>query len=367
MTSLYRYCTVHALTGEVLARDLPMSDVEFGPALSAAGSFQGTVAPRLAHLVRSQLAAGTTLLVVERDRQALWGGIIWRGLPAGSALSVEASGPGSYPFQRYDLHGNLGGRGPYVHADPCRVIRDAWDYLQQQPDGNLRVAVDATTSSAKVGTPADPYDVPWWEESSLGSVIEDMTAVEGGPEWTEGISWSSAGKAAMSIRLGWPRLGRRRTDITFSTGVNIVGNPLVEYDADQAAQVVIALGAGQGRSRRRAIDAARDGKLRLEHVLDAPGEKANDRLAARARAERIARQVVGDVPQITVIDHPSAHIGSWQIGDDVSVRVHNEWTTFTAWCRIVGWQIRPGAADGPDQADLQLRRADRFNYSGGMS
>ncbi|MEU2558433.1 hypothetical protein ABZ626_03660 [Streptomyces longispororuber] len=360
----YRFITARALTGDVLAWDLPMSNVEFGPSLSAAGSFSGEVAPRLATLVRTQVDAGDTWLYVERDGRLMWGGLVWRATPEGSALQVEAAGPGSYPYRRHDLHGNLNGRGPYVNADPCRVIRDVWAYLQEQPDGDLGVLVDDTTSKVQVGTPGDRYSIDWWEAPVLGDVIEDMVQVEGGPEWTETVSWTGE-KPRHRIRIGWPRLGTRRRDLAFTTGVNIIESVAVEYDADEAAQVVIGLGAGEGRSRRRTIDAVRNGRLRLEHVLEVASEKGADRLAARARTERIARQVTGEVTEITVHDHPAAPIGSWQIGDEVRVRVHDDWADYDMWSRIISYQIRPGAEDS-ERAVLQLRRADRFTYGGGV-
>ncbi|WP_274558039.1 hypothetical protein [Streptomyces spiramyceticus] len=358
----YRYLTQHALTGSLLAPDLPLSQVEFGPELSGPGSLTAVVEPRLAHLARAHVDPGTSLIFAERDKSLLWGGIVWRADPEGQQLRIEAAGFGSYPHRRHDLHGNLGGRGPYVHADPCKVIRDVWAYGQEQPDGNLRVAVDATTSKARVGTPAEPYAVDWWEAPTLGSVIDDMTAVESAPEWTETVSWGPGGLPTARIRLGWPRLGTRRTDIAFTSGINIASSVPVEYDADSYAQVVIALGAGEGRSRRRAIDAVRDGRLRLEHVAEFPSEKGNDRLAARARTERTGRQVIGEVTEVVLRDHPAAPIGSFQIGDEVRLRLHDQWHDFDGWARIVGWQIKPSNGENQEQAVVQLQRADRFTY-----
>ncbi|GAA3371181.1 hypothetical protein GCM10020367_20810 [Streptomyces sannanensis] len=359
----YRYLTQNALTGDILAWDLPLSGVEFGPELNGPGSLTAVVEPRLAHLARAQLDPGNTLIFSERDGTLLWGGIVWRADPEGQQLRVEAAGVGSYPHRRHDLHGNLNGRGPYVNADPCKVIRDVWAYCQEQPDGDLRVVVDSTTSKATVGTTAEPYSVDWWEAPTLGQVIDDMTAVESAPEWTESVAWTG-GKPATRVRIGWPRLGTRRTDISFTSGINVAKTVAVEYDADSYAQVVVALGAGEGRSRRRAIDAVRDSRLRLEHLLELPSEKGNDRLATRARTERTARQVIGEVTEIVVRDHPAARIGSWQIGDDVRVRVHDQWSEFDGWGRIVGWQLKPPTGDEQEQAVVQLQRADRFTYGG---
>lgn len=357
----YRYRSWNALTGALLAADLPLSSVTFGLGLNAAGDFDGHLAPRFAHLLPEQLTPGNTLLTCERDDALLWGGLIWRAVPEGSTYPIEAAGWGSYLHRRHDTHGNLGGRGPYVNADPCQVIRDTWAYAQEQPDGNLRVTVEPTTSRARAGSTAEPYRTDWWEAPVLGEVVSAMTRIEGGPEWTETTAWSN-GQPAGRIRLGWPRLGTRRFDLSFTSGINVASSVPVSYDADEYAQVVIALGAGEGRSRRRATDGIRNGRLRLEHVLEVPAEKGTDRLAARARTERTSRQVLGEVTELQVIDHPAAPVGSWQVGDDVRVSLHDQWTDFDGWCRITGWSIRPPRGTQAEQITLTLARADRFTY-----
>ncbi|WP_372407397.1 hypothetical protein [Streptomyces luteireticuli] len=357
----YRYITQHALTGDILTWDLPLSEVEFGPELNGPGSLKATLKPRFRHLLRTHVDPGTTLIYVERDGTLLWGGIIWRAEPSGAEYPIEASGFTSYLSRRHDVDGNLGGRGPWVRADPCQLIRDTWAYAQSLPDTGLGVTVDSATSKATIGTPAEPYRTDWWEAPTLRSAIDDATAVDGAPEWTETVSWSS-GLPARRIRLGIPCLGTRRHDISFTSGVNVASTVPVVYDADEYAQVVIGLGAGEGRSRRRTVDATRDGRLRLEHVLEAHAERAVDRLAARTRAERIARQIMGEVHELSVIDHPSARLGSYQIGDDVQVRLHDEWTEVDSWCRITAIKFTPPQGENPERATLTLARPDAFTH-----
>lgn len=359
----YRFETRHALTGELLAQDLPLSGVEFGASLNATGTLSATLEPGFPHHT-DVIDPGNTIITVTRDGAVLWGGLVWLTAPEGPALPLEAAGWGSYLHRRHDLHGNLGGRGPYVYADPCSVIRHAWEYAQEQPDSDLRVLVDSTVSGSTVGTPAEPYASQWWDAPSLGRIVDDMAAVDGGPEWTDETVLSN-GRPHGRIRIGWPRLGRRRTDISFSTSVNITTAVPVERDADAYAQAVIALGAGEGRNRRRAIDAIRNGRLRLEHVLEAPAETATDRLAQRARGERMTRQILGEVTRIEVADHPAARLGSWQVGDDVRVQLHDTWADVDGWCRITSWTIRPPDENAPERVTLTLARADRFTYGGG--
>ena len=197
-----------------------------------------------------------------------------------------------------------------------------------------------------------------WTATAAGRTAYLDRALLGTPQEADqpapGIPWRR-------IRLGYPRLGRRRSDLTFATGVNIIQAVPVTYSADDFAQVVIATGSGEGRARYRAIDAVRDGRLRMEQVLDLPNTRGNDVLARRARTERTWRQTKGAIDTIVIRDHPAAPFGSWQVGDDIPVSVHDEWTDFDGWMRITGWRAQPDGDNG-EQFTLNLARADSFTY-----
>ncbi|MFI0822318.1 hypothetical protein ACH4TX_41905 [Streptomyces sp. NPDC021098] len=364
MAASYRVLTQHALTGQWLSKALPLTDLEYGSELNGPGSLTGTLKPHLLASNTTLTDPGTTLIYVEDDGLLRWGGLVWDARPRGSEYAIEAAGWSSYLQHRHDIDGNLGGRGPYVYADPCKVIRDIWAYAQSIPDGNLAVTVDPTTSTATVGTPAEPLAFSWWENPVLGDAADDLVSGDATPDYTCDVSWNSSRTTPQRrIRLGWPRLGARRKDISFSTGVNIVEDPEVPQAGDEYAQVVIASGAGDGSAKRRAINAVRNGRLRLETVLDLPDIKATDILVKRAAAEAKWRQTLGTVEEITVRDHAAAPIGSWQVGDDVRVRVNNDWVSFAGWCRITAWTVKPDAPGGM-QATLQLKPADSYVYGG---
>ncbi|MFD7980176.1 hypothetical protein [Streptomyces sp. NPDC059071] len=359
-----RVLTQHALTGEWLTHSLPLGGLAYGPELNGPGALTGTLAPRLLSQNPAMVDPGNTFIYVETEGQITWGGLVWDVRPKANTLHLEAASWSSYLQRRHDLHGNLAGRGPYTYADRCQVIRDIWTYAQSVADGNLDVVVDTTVSSSTVGTPSDVYAFAAWETPNLGERLDDLVSGDATPDYTCDTSWNAT-KTAVSkrIRLGWPRLGARRTDISFASGVNIVDDPEIVLAADDYAQVVIASGAGDGSAKRRQTSAVRDGRLRMEHVLELPDIRANDVLASRAAAERTARQRLGTVEEITVRDTPAAPIGSWQVGDDVYTRVYNAWTTYTGWCRITGFTVRPDAPDGP-QSTVQLKPADLYQYGG---
>ncbi|WP_404974807.1 hypothetical protein [[Kitasatospora] papulosa] len=359
-----RVLTQHALTGVWQSLALPVQDLEYGDELNGPGTLIGRLSPRLVSQNPTLLDPGTTLIYVESAGQLRWGGLIWDVRPQGDTFDIEAAGWSSYLQKRYDLDGQLGGRGPWVNADRCQVIRDAWAYAQSIADGSLGVVVDSTTSTSTVGTTAERHESNWWDSQSIGDMVDDLVSGEATPDYTCTTTWTADKTAPVRrIRLGWPRLGARRTDITFSSGVNIIEDPEVPFSGDEYAQVVIGMGAGDGSAKRRQVSAVRNGRLRLEHVADFPDVKANDTLASLTSAERKRREVLGSVDQITIRDTTAAPFGAWQVGDDVYVRVHNAWVDYVGWRRITGWTIRPHATGGP-QAVIDLKPADAYTYAG---
>jgi hypothetical protein len=351
----YRYILTRAATGEILHWNLPLTEVEFGPEKSGPGSLSATLNPTFARRMSDMLDdAGDTVILVERNTRLLWGGILWRAEPQGPKLPVEASGFSSYLHRRFDLHGNLDGRGPYIEADPCQVIRDVWAYAQEQPDGDLGVVVDDTKSTAKTGTARDPYTTSKSDPRNLGEIVDEMAGIVDGLEWTETVTWRGL-RAERHIVLGAPRLGRRREDLTFTTGANVTGEPHVIKDADTYAQWVIGLGAGQGSKRKVVIDGVRNGRLRLEQKLET-SVKDETRLTQRTRRERLARQILPTLTELEITDHPAAPIEALRVGDDVSIRLHEPHTVYNGWNRIVGWTVRPGNGETPERITLKLER-----------
>lgn len=359
-----RVLTQHALTGEWLSTALPVTDLEYGPELSGPGSLTGRLSPRLVASNLTLADPGTTCIYVEAAGQIQWGGLVWDVRASGNDYIIEAASWSSYLQKRYDLAGEHGGRGPYTYADRCQVIRNIWDYAQSVADGDLGVTVDATTSTSQVGTPTDVYHSYSYDLKALGDQVDELVSDQSTPEYTCVTSWNGDRTDVVKrIKLGWPRLGARRNDITFASGVNIIDEPEEALSGDDYAQVVIGTGAGDGSAKLRQISAVRNGRLRLEATAAFPEVNGNDVLKARVEWERAWRQTLGSVGQVTIRNTSAAPFGAWQVGDDVYTRIHNAWTDYTGWCRVTGWSIKPTATGG-DQAVVSLKPSAMYSYGG---
>lgn len=359
-----RILTQHALTGAWLSTALPLTDLEYGDELNGPGSLTGTLSPRLLASNPDLADPGNTLIYAESGGQLLWGGLVWDVRTQGSKYAIEAASWSSYLQKRFDLDGQFGGRGPYTYADRCQVIRDIWTYAQSVADGNLGVLVDTTSSTSTIGTPSDVYNSYAYDVNCLGDKVDDLVSGDATPDYTCTTAWNSDKTAVVKrIKLGWPRLGRRRNDISFSSGVNIIEDPEVARSGDDYANVVIGSGAGDGSAKLRQISAVRNGRLRLEAAIDAPELNGNDTLKARTDAELAWRMVMGAVDSISIRNTSAAPFGSWQVGDDVPTRINGQWGDYVGWCRITGWSIKPTAQGGP-QASISLKPSAMYNYGG---
>lgn len=351
----WRWLARRALTGEWLHDDVPLSQPQPLWALSAAPQLSATIDPEVARFRASDgrmlLDEWGTMLYAEADGQLRWGGIVVSSRFQGSTWSVEAAGVSSYP------HG-IPYTGEYrqVAIDPADVMRHVWSHVQGYPNGDLGVSVVGSTT-ARVGTTAEKYELLWWEVPDCGSVI-DQLAQECRFDWLDEVAWAEDGSkdVAHAIRVAQPRVGRRREDLSFEQGANITDVVPVIRDGDWLANEVIGVGAGEGRAVLRSSVPVVDGRLRRPAVYSDKSIRSQALLDSLCRSELAARQAVTEIAEIEVVDHPHARIGSWQLGDDILVQATLPWLGDVAiWHRIVAWALLEES-----RARLTLVRSERY-------
>lgn len=315
-------------TESLIADEIPVGRGRVHRALSGPGGVSGTVGvevPRLAGL----LTAGTTGLYCLTDHGTVLGGGILQPETAsdGGVLALDARGHSGYlRGMPYDDDNQ------WVQVDPADLIRHAWTYVQSLPNHDLGMAVDSTRTPVRIGEEerevdfetrdgerveftAGPIKWNYWQTHDLGDEV-DRLAVETPLEYATEHRWDRARSTMRHrLRLGYPRLGRRRTDLAFTVGVNVAEHPTVTGGGFVSR--VLVVGAGEGSEARRGMAVRSTTALGRTHVVMDKSLTSN--AACRAEAQRLLDWMIGkdEVSTLTVRDHPNAPLGTWQVGDDI--------------------------------------------------
>ncbi|MGI5337650.1 hypothetical protein ACQEVS_09765 [Streptomyces sp. CA-181903] len=368
-------------------------------ALSGPGQMAGTIDPEYARMIgtdgRPILQEWGTKLYLEIDGWIRWGGIVTDIGYEGPKMTVTCEGLSSYlhgtPFEDRLVSGELidpkdkwAGKDknhdgyidgsqprrkippagkPYTgpRIDAYDAFRAIWDHVQSRPYGNIGVQIDGHQLGEKLGSPdgKDPWRLEWWDNPDCGQAIDNL-AKELPFDWLETHRWADPEGTEIEhrIRLGKPRLGRKREDLRFADGENIIEPATPKNMADEFANEVVILGAGEGRRMKRAQVHAFDGRLRRVATVTDKTLKSDRALRTRGEQELAGRTMGVQVPMIQILDHPNARFGSWSLGDDIRVQLHVPWIgDVDVWHRIVGDEI---SADGT--CTLELKRSDSFHY-----
>lgn len=218
--------------------------------------------------------------------------------------------------------------------DAAKVIetkmKDAWDTAK-------------ATLRDEAGGAAQPYVLAAWMNQDLGQEF-DKLAEETPFEYVTAHTWERDGTILHRLRLGYPRIGRRRPDLRFMVGENVTEMPPVEYASDEYASEVLLLGAGEGRAMVRARAYGRPtGKLRRVQAVERKEVRdveAAKRLGAIEVRYRSGEPDIGE--EIRIRDHPNARLGSYDVGDEILVQVPTGWSSGRdIWVRILAITIRP--------------------------
>lgn len=339
---------------------VPLSGAAITVALSGPGGLAGSITPEIAALKDSDgrplIVPWQTALYADDEGTIRGGGIITDPQESTASLQLDALGHSGYltgiPY--------LGEQPAQIQVDPLDMARHIWAHAQAQPAGNIGMVLDATKSPVKVGTvakdvdfttaageavsfQAGPYQLTEWNTEDLGKAFDDLAA--GTPfEYRTEHYWDGD-TIRHRLRLGYPRLGRRRHDLHFVTGENITAAPGIDHLGDDYANAVLVLGAGEGRAMVRYYAASPDGRLRRPVVVTDKTITSKKAAASRAARELKLRQGVPDISgDIVIRQHKHAPIGSFDPGDEILIQTGKGWTgRLAVWARILSTTYAPEA------------------------
>lgn len=357
-----RYLLQRVNTNQWLTRDFELSEGTWTRALNGPGSVNGFIDPHW----RDQTAADGkpllwewgTIIYREGDDGRVDAGIVTRMTKDGSRLTLEAPGFATYP------HGiPYSDRVNFGRTDPMVPFRHLWFHVQNMPNAHLGVVVDsvATPETSWIGNNAEPYGLDYWENKDCGAEIDSLRA-QTPFDYDEIHTWTDANKTALThrIRVGYPRLGRKREDLRFAEGENLSAPVVVEVDGDDYANEIIGIGKGEGAKMVHSTTTLVDGRLRRPKVVT---DKTADlgRIESIIEAELNKRLQVADISQITVVDHINARISAINPGDDILVQLRLPWGgVLRLWLRVLSIT---GTDANPAAVVLATQRSDSFIYN----
>ncbi|MBB5431356.1 hypothetical protein [Nocardiopsis composta] len=401
--------------GTWLHRDLPLADVRLSPALSGPYRITATIDPSWAELIGGDglplLQEWSTIILCEASGQLRGGGILTDTDTVGEKLQLTAVGVSGYPagqplVETLTWGGKTAGASG-AGVDPLDVVRALWGHLQAQPDGDLGVTFSSTSTPYRLGAwhnarrvdadgkldpdakavqdppiPIDKvwdpktdkkpaaakgksvywkYELAWHAGVEIGQKIDEL-ARQASFEWREHYAWADTDRESVVMRLefGYPRIGRRQTNLRFVQDENITQLVPVKRDGTSFANEVRTFGAGEGAKQVKSVARVRDGRLRRARSEDRPDVSSAASLKSIAQDELLRTNSLDDITGFTIRDHPNAPIGSFDIGDDVLVegRAWGRWVRL--WVRITGFSFSPTSGD----VQITCSRSDRFRYGG---
>ncbi|MFE1104152.1 hypothetical protein ACFW4K_26870 [Nocardiopsis alba] len=393
-----------------LDRDLPLSQVSVGPALSGPYTLKAQIAPEYEFLTADDgdllLAEWGTLLVAERDDHIQGAAIITSTEITGATLSIEAAGITSLAagalFESTKTWGGKTGGLTGNGVDPLDVVRYLWDWLQGRPDAGLGVTLGSTRTGYRLGAwhnarkvdedgkmgPAtevnDPiafdgpagakkptaargkavywqHSIGWWDKVEIGARMDEL-AKQVPFDYVETAAWTNADKTdvALGIRFGYPRVGRKLTAPVFIVGENCLEPVPIRRGLDSYANHVVGLGAGEGSKQLRASATRRDGRLRRTHTVESTNTTSLAALRSQVADTLNRARHLADIVSFTAIDHPNAPLGEYTVGDDVLVVTGPEWQPTRMWVRITALDIDAAT----DTVTVTCSRSDAWDNSG---
>lgn len=274
----------------------------------------------------------------------------------------------SYPSKSKD---------PEVVKNVQLLIRDRKDGSVQEDDTNegptpgfdVLGVVDARTqkpTAGQDGVELEPWPLTWFDVPDLGQRWDDL-AKDGQLDYVE-EHWGDLSADAKpgdvvnirhTLRVAHPSIGRRRDDLRFKVGENVHVVPSIERDGDYYANVIEVRGTGEGAKQKHGSwSTAAPGRRRRVKVIQEPSLTSDDQCARRARALAPAYADESDVTALTVANTPSAPLGSYGVGDLITVEGSGlGWSgDLLMTVRVLGIALTPATGD---MAVLKVTRADK--------
>ncbi|MFE9767054.1 hypothetical protein ACFYPC_21455 [Streptomyces sp. NPDC005808] len=283
----YEVLQTVAKTGEVVG-SIPVTGIQYGETLNAAGS--ATVGMPLKAADPDTLEPGKSALVITRDDEPVWGGMLWTAtadLNAGT-LSLNASGWHSYYAARYlDMAGGYSGK-----TDQALLLR-AW-IEHANNNGGIGTDTSRLTTTGRI------RERRWGfaEFKCIAEAINELADEDGGFDFRYESFWLDDAHVGNRILKSGRLQNVIPSALVHRENCNVTQ---VAYDGSKLATRAVAFGADMGTGVKPYHIASNE--------LDAPAltqvttwsdlKSTADLIPKAAAIGAVGRQVIG-VPTLTL-------------------------------------------------------------------
>lgn len=362
-------------SGEFLDFDVPLSGVQITDTLSGHNGLTGTISPEYARLKGPDglplLDEWGTAIYAENQGVIRGGGILTHSGFDGPKWDLECTGFTGY-LDGLAWISSPAGDYMGVEVDPLDVARVVWNHAQSKPGGNLGLEISSLKTGLKIGTKlkqgefdtqngplvfeSGPVQLNWYSTQDLGDFMNQLA--QSTPfDWHERHYWDGETLRHV-LDFAYPAMGRRRKDLRFVVGENVVQIPQVTRDGSQYASEVLVMGKGDGGpATKRGTAFRKTGKLRRTAVVTDSSLRTNGACDKAAAAEVARRVDLDDFTDISVIGSKSAPIGSVNVGDEILIEGELGWRTLSAWARVISVTIAP---DSGNIMGMSIIRSDKL-------
>lgn len=354
--------------------DVPISGAGPLTDLSGPGSFEGTITPELQRMKGedgSLVVPWSTVVLSERDEQLKAVSLIIDVAEDGPNLSIPGVSYVGYAAQPYTGEPNEG-----IKVDPLDEVRRMWNHLQGVRGANLGVVIDDTTSPVRIGEPArdvsfetgegeqvefetGPYVIADWKTDDMAKEIDSL-AEQTPFDYRMEHKWKPNRDDGIEsfLRIGYPKIGTRRTRPRFVVGENVIVRPQIQWDGEEYASDVLMLGAGEGREMKRALAPSTTDRLRRAVVVSDKSLTSNKAAKIAAETELALRLGTEDISEITIMDHNNARFNTWGLGDEILITTPAGWSQkLQLWVRVLAekWDC------DKDELTLTVKRVEKVS------
>ena len=356
---------LYDLVTNALVTELPLSGVTFNTSLNKVGQLNGTIPVMsdpgvTAAQLASAIVPGRQALYVDRGGVIVWGGVLWQApyKRSSDSLQVTANTFGSYfARRRLRVDSSTLWTNP---VDQLAAAQGLINYAQSVRNGNVNVAVPATTSGVMINAIYNAF-----ERRGIMDEIDTLSQAANGFDYGFDCAYNGSHVPIPTFNLGYPRRGRvaGSTGLLFENPGNVLDYDLMN-DASKTAFTVdvtaanTAGNAGTPLIASSSVTAYLDaGWPQLDDVVPYKGANDSTLMAqfATAQAASLGQPLI--MPSFVVDPGADPVLGSYIEGDEARFRLNGPMFaggSVDTYYRIIDIAVTPGEGGTHESATLTV-------------